>query len=88
MYLDGKKTIGELISDLESKGMQAMDVSLNEMVKSHGRYLIGGRKNIPNERLFQFSFPETKGALGRFLDILPSSINGIFLNILALMNFI
>lgn len=71
-----------LIEALQKAGMTATDVSDNEFVKSHGRYLIGCgsyHNPIPNERFFQFSFPERPGALGKFLEILPNDINGICL---------
>lgn len=74
------KEIQGLIQVLQKGGMTATDVSDNEFIKSHGRFLIGSgsyHKPIPNERFFQFSFPERPGALGRFLEILPNDINGI-----------
>ena len=70
----------QLIDSLQKAGMTATDVSDNEYVKSHGRYLIGcGKYQSPilNERFFQFSFPERPNALGTFLEILPNDINGI-----------
>lgn len=73
---DRDRTLLKLISDLESKGMKATDASYNEMAKSHGRFLVGGCFQVQNERFFRFSFPERPGALGRFLEILPSDVNG------------
>jgi threonine dehydratase len=72
-----------LLETLQNGGMTATDVSDNEFVKSHGRYLIGSgsyHKPIVNERFFQFSFPERPGALGMFLETLPNDINGNFLD--------
>ena len=37
--------------------------------------MVGGRASVPNERLFRFQFPETPGALFRFLDTLPDKMN-------------
>ena len=74
------KEILQVIADLKNAGMRATDVSYNEFVKSHGRFLVGCgqyQKNVPNERFFQFSFPERPKALGRFLEILPKDINGM-----------
>ncbi|KAI8928946.1 tryptophan synthase beta subunit-like PLP-dependent enzyme [Entophlyctis helioformis] len=59
-----------ILADLEAANMTAMDVSTNEVAKAHARYLIGGRKNVPHERLYRFSFPERPGALQHFLDSL------------------
>ena len=50
------------------------DLSKNNLIKDHIRYLIGG-KNIINERLFSFQFPEYPGALKIFLDNLNDKFN-------------
>ncbi|KAI0239642.1 threonine deaminase [Massospora cicadina] len=61
--------LAELFSRLEAthgfKGL--MDLSDNELAKSHARFLIGGRCSVQNERLFRFMFPERPNALGVFL---------------------
>lgn len=49
---------GEVISILHtinSDGMVAVDISDNEVAKAHARYMVGGKCNVPHERLFQFS---------------------------------
>lgn len=56
-----------ILDGLNKAGMHAVDISDNELVKSHARYLIGGREPVPNERLFRFQFPERPGALQHFL---------------------
>jgi threonine dehydratase len=53
----------------------ALDISQNELAKSHARYLVGGRQSVPNERLFRFEFPERPGALKKFLEGLRSGWN-------------
>jgi len=65
----------DLISRLSEEGMQAMDLSDNELAKSHIRYLVGGRSNAQHERLFSFEFPERGGALYRFLSTLQPGFN-------------
>lgn len=50
----------------------AVDISHNELAKTHARYLVGGRQSVPNERLFRFEFPERPGALKKFLEGLDS----------------
>jgi len=59
--------VADLLDQLEKQGMRGMDISDNEMAKSHARYLIGGRQVVANERVFRFEFPERPGALRRFL---------------------
>lgn len=53
----------------------ATDISSNELAKTHARYIIGGRKDVQNERLFRFEFPERPGALLKFLEGMQSGWN-------------
>lgn len=48
--------------------MSAIDLSDNELAKSHARYLVGGKANVCDERVFRFEFPERPGALKKFLN--------------------
>src|SRR5690606_23638152 len=65
-----------LIALLESEGFIVTDLSDNETVKTHTRYLVGGRaRTIENELLFRFNFPERPGALLRFLESLQPHWN-------------
>lgn len=55
--------------ELEKAGYANIDLTDNELAKTHIRYMVGGRSAaVNNERLFRFWFPETPGALVRFLD--------------------
>ncbi|KAI9743551.1 MAG: hypothetical protein M1818_002866 [Claussenomyces sp. TS43310] len=56
-------------------GMSAVDLSSDELAKSHIRYLVGGRSSVPDERLYMFNFPERPGALERFLTTLRPRYN-------------
>ena len=51
------REVSDLISALENLDMKAVDISDDEMAKSHARYMIGGCKQVPNERLFRFGEP-------------------------------
>eukprot|EP01063_Lacrimia_lanifica_P038991 TRINITY_DN8430_c0_g1_i1.p1 TRINITY_DN8430_c0_g1~~TRINITY_DN8430_c0_g1_i1.p1 ORF type:complete len:552 (+),score=189.52 TRINITY_DN8430_c0_g1_i1:63-1718(+) len=64
-----------IIEKLTAAGMYAYDVTDNELAKSHGRYLIGGRTVVEDEKLYRFEFPETVGTLDRFLVRLGSAFN-------------
>lgn len=66
---DRDRELAELFSRLEATPgfKNLMDLSDNELAKSHARFLIGGRCSVPNERLFRFTFPERPNALGVFL---------------------
>ena len=55
--------------ELTAAGYANIDLTDNELAKTHIRYMVGGRSaEVQNERLFRFWFPETPGALVRFLD--------------------
>ncbi|KAJ4419694.1 threonine deaminase [Neurospora sp. IMI 360204] len=59
----------------QSGDMDVTDLSADELAKSHLRYMVGGRSNVPNERLYTFRFPERPGALERFLRLLRPKYN-------------
>ena len=65
----------DLFRRLSKDGMHAADLSNDELAKSHIRYLIGGRSNVQDERLYMFEFPERPGALHKFLTSLQPSAN-------------
>ena len=56
-----------IIDGLRENGFSCLDVSQNELAKAHVRHMAGGRSDVPHERLFRFDFPESPGALQRFL---------------------
>lgn len=65
----------DLIQRLGKDGIPAADLSGDELAKSHIRYLVGGRSNVQDERLYMFEFPERPGALGKFLDTIRPDQN-------------
>ncbi|EIM21810.1 threonine dehydratase I [Wallemia mellicola] len=67
--------IGKVINDIREQGFDAVDVSDNDLAKSHARYLIGGRSSCPSERLISFEFPERPNALKKFLTALNPGWN-------------
>mmetsp|Transcript_42039 Transcript_42039/g.98493 ORF Transcript_42039/g.98493 Transcript_42039/m.98493 type:complete len:603 (-) Transcript_42039:170-1978(-) len=60
----------DVMEGLRKNDFECYDISENELAKVHGRHLAGGRSNSPNERVFRFNFPESPGALKRFLNSL------------------
>ncbi len=44
-----------------------VDMSDNEMAKTHIRYMVGGKTQLDDEVLYRFIFPEKPGALLKFL---------------------
>lgn len=65
----------QLLSSINEDGMIAIDISNNEMAKSHARYMVGGKGHVENERLFSFTFPERPGSLLQFLQGLNQGWN-------------
>ncbi|MFT3734908.1 MAG: threonine ammonia-lyase, biosynthetic [Rhodocyclaceae bacterium] len=66
----------QLVDALAAHGLPAVDLTDDEMAKSHIRYMVGGRTPLANdERIYRFIFPERPGALLGFLDKLRSDWN-------------
>ena len=60
--------VDDVIKGLADVRVKAVDITGNELAKTHARYLAGSRPGvIDGERLIRFEFPETAGALDRFL---------------------
>ncbi|WP_295642845.1 threonine ammonia-lyase, biosynthetic [uncultured Methylibium sp.] len=52
----------------QKQGFPTVDLTHDELAKTHIRHLVGGRSELAREeRLFRFVFPERPGALMRFL---------------------
>ena len=61
---------------LSSHGFENIDLTDNELAKTHVRYMVGGRSsNVRDERLFRFWFPERPGATARFLAAMGADWN-------------
>jgi threonine dehydratase len=67
--LSGARSEREAVMDgLREAGFEVVDMTGNELAKLHVRFMVGGRAEMANERLFRFEFPERPGALERFLE--------------------
>ena len=66
-----------LLSSLEAKSYDVVDLSDNEMAKLHTRYMVGGHPNNHDldEVIYRFEFPERPGALQMFLNALGGQWN-------------
>lgn len=67
--------LSDIVGRLARDGVPVMDLSEDELAKSHIRYLVGGRSNVVDERVYMFEFPERPGALAKFLMTLRPSQN-------------
>eukprot|EP00931_Biecheleriopsis_adriatica_P117617 TRINITY_DN93115_c0_g1_i1.p1 TRINITY_DN93115_c0_g1~~TRINITY_DN93115_c0_g1_i1.p1 ORF type:complete len:571 (-),score=116.88 TRINITY_DN93115_c0_g1_i1:220-1932(-) len=67
-----------VLDALRQSGYDPLHLDENELAKTHGRHLVGGRapaELTEEEGLFSFEFPERPGALLRFLENLPTDFN-------------
>ncbi len=61
---------------LEAHGYRNLDLTDNDLAKTHVRYMVGGRSPVASrEVLYRFWFPERPGALGRFLSAMGENWN-------------
>jgi threonine dehydratase len=64
----GRSERASLIKTLDEAGFAVHDMTDDETAKLHVRYMVGGRpRELANERLYRFEFPERPGALLKFL---------------------
>ena len=67
---------GKLIHDLAAHGLNALDLTDNEMAKLHLRHLVGGHApQALHEVVYRFEFPEKPGALMKFLESMGNDWN-------------
>jgi threonine dehydratase len=66
----------KIANAFRKKGFPTLDLTLNEMAKTHLRYMVGGRSGLAeHEQLFRFEFPERPGALMKFLSAMNPEWN-------------
>ena len=68
------------MGNLRRHGLRTLDLSDNEMAKTHLRHMVGGRAPFVKEArapelLYRFEFPERPGALMRFLESMRGDWN-------------
>ncbi|MCL2831163.1 MAG: threonine ammonia-lyase, biosynthetic [Betaproteobacteria bacterium] len=64
------------VEQLRKHGYPTLDLTDDEMAKSHIRHMVGGHApGIENEILYRFEFPERPGALKNFLDRMSAGWN-------------
>ncbi|RCK55201.1 Threonine dehydratase, mitochondrial [Candida viswanathii] len=73
--VDKNREKASVIDEMSAAGYEVVDISENELAKSHGRYLVGGKAPVAKtaqEKIYQFEFPEKPNALFNFLQALKS----------------
>ncbi|PLX93156.1 MAG: threonine ammonia-lyase, biosynthetic [Desulfuromonas sp.] len=72
----GEQGRWDLAQELQELGYTAIDLTDNELAKTHIRYMVGGKSvQATQEVLYRFWFPERPGALGRFLETMGANWN-------------
>ena len=72
----GQKEKLLLMKSFKQGGFQATDISDDDTAKLHIRHMVGGRaKNLADEEVYRFQFPEKPGALLNFLNQLGERWN-------------
>jgi threonine dehydratase len=72
----GRVERDRLLQTIAAAGFAARDMTDNEMAKLHVRYMVGGRaRDLADERLYRFEFPERPGALLKFLQAIGAAWN-------------
>lgn len=62
--------------ELAEAGFENIDLTDNDLAKTHIRYMVGGRSpEVAREVLYRFWFPERPGALARFLGSMGADWN-------------
>ncbi len=61
--------------DRRLSNYQFVDMSDNELAKTHIRYMVGGRFKVADEIVYRLSFPEKPGALLNFLQLVGDKWN-------------
>ncbi len=68
LQISSEAEIDKLAEHFRAKGFPTIDLTGNEMAKTHLRYMVGGRSDLAqHEVLYRFEFPERPGALMKFL---------------------
>jgi len=67
---------GRIVRRLRRGGFRTLDLSDDEVAKSHMRHMVGGHSALAkNELLYRFEFPERPGALMKFLSAMNPGWN-------------
>jgi threonine dehydratase len=76
LTVHGRGEGAHVVALLKRHGIEAIDLTDNEMAKLHVRHLVGGHApDAKNELLYRFEFPERPGALMRFLESMSHGWN-------------
>src|SRR5205085_9611226 len=76
LEVSGRDEAAAIARRLIEGGYPTTDLTDSDLAKTHVRYMVGGRaREVENEVVFAFEFPERPGALLQFLSTLGSRWN-------------
>ncbi|MEW9898167.1 threonine ammonia-lyase, biosynthetic [Chitinivorax sp. PXF-14] len=76
LQVSHRSEAGQIVAELAQHGLNALDLTENELAKLHIRNLIGGHApQARHEQLISFEFPERPGALTNFLNCMNHDWN-------------
>lgn len=66
----------KIAASFSKHGFKTLDLTQDELAKSHIRYMVGGHSPLAsNELIYRFEFPERPGALMKFLSSMAPNWN-------------
>lgn len=76
LQVDSPAEPAKIAAHFRKHGFETLDLTHDEMAKTHLRHMVGGRSPLArNELLYRFEFPERPGALMRFLNAMNADWN-------------
>jgi threonine dehydratase len=76
VQIAGQAESRRIAAHFSRHGFKALDLTTDDMAKSHIRHMVGGRSTLAqNELVFHFEFPERSGALMKFLNSMSHTWN-------------
>ncbi|MDB6169403.1 MAG: threonine dehydratase [Verrucomicrobia bacterium] len=76
VQIAGQAESRRIAAHFSRHGFKALDLTTDDMAKSHVRHMVGGRSALAHDELvFHFEFPERSGALMKFLNSMSRNWN-------------
>ncbi len=67
--IENEKERFTFLDEVKKNGYEVIDLTDNELAKTHIRYMVGGKSSkVKNELIYRFWFPERPGAIAKFLE--------------------
>jgi threonine dehydratase len=68
VQIQNRADAAKIVQTFEDQGLRTLDLTDDELTKMHLRHMVGGRSPLAeNELIYRFEFPESPGALMKFV---------------------